>query len=261
MIQGNDHLQITQEGPVLSCVLNRPDRLNAFSEEMITGLTRAVKEAERSDSIKAITISGAGRSFSAGGDVKEMGQATATDVYDHLGYLNELILKMKECSKPIIAIVHGFAAGAGWNLVLACDQILAAKESQFVLSFAQVGLVSDGGGSYFLTKKLGPYKAKELLFNAEPVSAQQAMELGLVNKVYEQSELEASAREYVTKIAMGPGRAISMMKKLVNQSETADLASILEQERITQTVMVSTEDHQEGVSAFVEKRKPAFTGQ
>lgn len=260
MFEGNDHLLIEQNGPVLSCVLNRPDRLNAFSEEMILGLTQAIKEADRSDAIKAITISGAGRSFSAGGDVKEMGHATATDVYDHLGYLNELILAMKECSKPIVSIVHGFAAGAGWNLVLASDQILAAKDSKFVLSFAQVGLVSDGGGSYFLTKKLGPYRAKELLFQAEPISADQASDLGLVNRVYEESVLEASAKEYVAKLAMGPGRAISMMKKLVNQSETSDLASILEQERITQTVMVSTEDHQEGVQAFVEKRKPAFTG-
>lgn len=260
MIEGNEHLHINVEGPILSCTLNRPDRLNAFSEEMITGLKRAVEEADHNEAIKVITIAGAGRSFSAGGDVKEMGKATANHIYDHVGELNELVMAMRNCSKPIVAIVHGFAAGAGWNVALACDQILAAEESQFVLSFAQVGLVADGGGSYFLTKKLGPYKTKELLFNAEPITAEYAKELGLVNRLYAGSELEDQAKAYVQKLAMGPGRAYEMMKKLVNQAETSDLASVLEQERIAQTFMISTEDHQEGVQAFTNKRKPTFTG-
>ncbi|MFC0522998.1 enoyl-CoA hydratase/isomerase family protein [Pontibacillus salicampi] len=260
MLTGNEHLSIEVEGSILSCTLNRPDRLNAFSEDMINGLKHAIIEAEHDEVIKVITISGAGRSFSAGGDVKEMNQAQTSQVYEHIGKLNELITTIRSCSKPVVAIVHGFAAGAGWNLALACDQIIAAAESQFVLSFAQVGLISDGGGTYFLTKKLGPYKTKELLFNAEPISASYAKELGLVNQLYPQEQLEEMGRQYVQKLAMAPGHAIGMMKKLVHQAEISSLESILEQERTAQTYMIQTEDHEEGVQAFSEKRKPQFTG-
>ncbi|MFZ0475483.1 MAG: enoyl-CoA hydratase [Halobacillus sp.] len=257
---GNDHLSVELNGPVLSCVLNRPDALNAFSDDMISGLKEAIKEAEQNDDIKVVVLSGAGRSFSAGGDVKSMGSGSSQEVYDHIGKLNELILMIKDLPKPVIAVVHGYAAGAGFNLVLACDQILAGEESKLVLSFAQVGLVSDGGGHYFLAKILGPYRTKELLFRAEPIPVETAAEWGLVNRVYPLSELEESAMEYALRLAKGPGRAMGMMKKMVDQAENQDLAAVLEQERITQTMMVTTEDHKEGVQAFKDKRKPAFTG-
>ncbi|SFG50888.1 2-(1,2-epoxy-1,2-dihydrophenyl)acetyl-CoA isomerase [Halobacillus alkaliphilus] len=257
---GNDHLSVDLNGPVLSCVLNRPDALNAFSDDMISGLKEAIKEADQNDDIKVVVLSGAGRAFSAGGDVKGMGSGSSQEVYDHIGKLNELILMIKDLSKPVIAVVHGYAAGAGFNLVLACDQILAGEESKFVLSFAQVGLVSDGGGHYFLSKILGPYRTKELLFRAEPIPVETASEWGLVNRVYPLAELEESAMEYALRLAKGPGRAMGMMKKMVDQAENQDLAAVLEQERITQTMMVTTEDHKEGVQAFKDKRKPAFTG-
>lgn len=153
-----NHLVIEKLGPVLSLTLNRPESLNAFSPEMILGLTEAIKNAENDDDVRVIVLSGAGRSFSAGGDVKTMGQANGVQVYEHIGRLNRLILTMKEIEKPIIAAVHGFAAGAGVNLALACDLIVAAENSKFALSFSQVGLVSDGGGSYFLPKLIGPLR-------------------------------------------------------------------------------------------------------
>ncbi|RWZ58126.1 enoyl-CoA hydratase [Halobacillus fulvus] len=260
MTLGNDHLTVQMNGPIMHCVLNRPKALNAFSDDMIIGLQQALTEAEKNEEVKVVVLSGAGRAFSAGGDVKSMGEATPQYLYDHVGELNKLILMIKELAKPVVAVVHGYAAGAGFNLALACDQILAGEDSQFVLSFAQVGLVADGGGHYFLTKILGPYRAKELLFKAEPVPVETAVEWGLVNRVFPLADLEEEAMNYALDISKGPARALGMMKKLVDQSEKADLASILEQERITQTMMVTTDDHKEGVQAFKDKRKPQFVG-
>ncbi|MYL38212.1 enoyl-CoA hydratase/isomerase family protein [Halobacillus litoralis] len=257
---GNDHVAVDINGPVMSCVLNRPDSLNAFSDQMIGGLMEALEEASGNEDVKVIVLSGAGRSFSAGGDVKSMGEASAQHLYDHVGELNKLILKIKDVPKPVVAVVHGYAAGAGFNLALACDQILAAEESQFVLSFAQVGLISDGGGHYFLSRLIGPYRTKELLFTAEPIPVETAAEWGLINRVIPIGELEEEAMNYALRLAKGPGRAIGMMKKIVDQSDKSDLAAILEQERISQTMMAETSDHKEGVAAFKEKRKPHFTG-
>ncbi|ELK48940.1 enoyl-CoA hydratase [Halobacillus sp. ACCC02827] len=259
-MRGNEHLTVQVNGPIMHCVLNRPEALNAFSDQMISGLMKALKEAEESEDVKAVVLSGAGRSFSAGGDVKGMGQASAAKLYDHVGKLNQLILAIKALPKPVIAVVHGYAAGAGFNLALACDQILAAEKSKFVMSFAQVGLISDGGGHYFLTKVLGPYRAKELLFRAEPINVEQAYDWGMVNRILPVDDLEGAAMEYALEIANGPARAIGMIKRVVDQADQSDLAAILEQERISQTMMIATEDHKEGVEAFKNKRKPEFAG-
>jgi len=160
------HLLSHVEEGVMHLTLNRPDSLNAFSTEMITDLKDAIKQVKEDETIRVLTLSGSGRSFSAGGDVKTMGTNDSIETYDHIGELNELILAMRDLEKPIIAAVHGFAAGAGFNLALASDLIVAAEDSKFIMSFSQVGLISDGGGSYFLPRLVGPYRAKELLFSA-----------------------------------------------------------------------------------------------
>ncbi|NKE04264.1 enoyl-CoA hydratase [Bacillus selenatarsenatis] len=259
-VKSSDHLVKNKNGAVLSLTLNRPESLNAFSPEMILTLTEELREAQLDPEVKVIVLSGAGRSFSAGGDVKTMGQANAAGVYDHIGRLNECILAMKALEKPIIAAVHGFAAGAGFNLALACDLIVAAEESQFALSFSQVGLVSDGGGSYFVPRLVGPHLAKQFMFTAEPIPAQRLYQLGVINHLVPAAQLQEEALKLASLLANGPTRAYGMIKKLVDHSMTATLEEILEQERITQTMMVSTEDHQEGIAAFKEKRKPNFTG-
>jgi 2-(1,2-epoxy-1,2-dihydrophenyl)acetyl-CoA isomerase len=256
----NEHLLINIEGPVMSLTLNRPDSLNAFSPEMILGLTEAIKSAGENEEIRVVVLSGAGRSFSAGGDVKTMGDASAVQVYDHIGKLNECILTMKALEKPIIAAVHGFAAGAGFNLALACDLIVAAEDSKFALSFSQVGLISDGGGLYFLPRLIGPYRAKQLFFSGEPITATVAFELGIVNQIFPIEALEEGIKQLATKLASGPSKAFGMMKKIADHSFNSSLGEILEQERITQTMMVQTKDHLEGVAAFKEKRKPVFKG-
>lgn len=258
-IEGNEHvLAETKEG-VLYLTMNRPDSLNAFSPTMMQGLKEALGEAQDDADVRTVVLSGAGRAFSAGGDVKTMGDNAPLNIYEHIGELNELILSMKKLDKPIIAAVHGFAAGAGFNLALACDIILAAEDTNFILSFSKVGLVSDGGGHYFLSKLIGPYRTKELLFSAEPVSVTKAQELGIVNHVYPQEEMQQNVHEFAVKLASGPAVAYGFMKNIVDQALDTDLATILERERTTQATVVSTEDHKEGVQAFKEKRTPKFT--
>ncbi|MEI5906926.1 enoyl-CoA hydratase-related protein [Bacillus spongiae] len=247
-------------GPVMTVTLNRPKVLNAFSEGMINGLTRALQEAQKNNQIRAIIITGAGQSFSAGGDVKAMGEATPAQVYEHIGILNECILTLKQTEKPIIAAVHGYAAGAGVNLALACDLIISTNDSQYALSFSQVGLVSDGGGSFFLTKLLGPHLAKQLFFSGEVISAERLFGLGVINQLVTTENLLDEAMEWAIKLSKGPSLAFGKQKKLIEQSLTASLDEVLEHERMTQTLMVTTKDHIEGVKAFKEKRSPQFLG-
>lgn len=261
-ITGNEHLLVNINESVMHLMMNRPDSLNAFSPEMVEGLTAAMKSARENPDIRVIILSGAGRSFSAGGDVKTMGnQNDPLQVYRHIGKLNELILAMKNLDKPIIAAVHGFAAGAAFNLALACDLIFAAEDSRFVLSFSKVGLISDGGGHFFLSRLIGPYRAKELLFSAEPIDAKKAYEYGIVNQVCPAEQLHDQVMQYARKLATGPAVAFGFIKKLVDHSLDATLEEILEQERISQATIATTADHQEGVNAFKEKREPRFKGE
>jgi 2-(1,2-epoxy-1,2-dihydrophenyl)acetyl-CoA isomerase len=255
-----DHVLVEKLGPVLSLTLNRPESLNAFSPEMILGLKDAIRNAGTDEDVQVIVLSGAGRAFSAGGDVKGMGQAKGVHVYEHIGKLNELILLIKETEKPIIAAVHGFAAGAGANLALACDLIVAAEDSKFALSFSQVGLISDGGGSYLLPRLIGPHLAKQFFFTAESIPAERLYQLGAINFLFPLETLQEETMKFALKLAHGPGKAYGKQKKLVDQSFTSSLGEILEQERLIQTLMVETEDHQEGIAAFKEKRKPIFKG-
>lgn len=253
-------LLVKLEGPVLHITLNRPDALNAFSADMMLGMLKAIQFAKETEAVRAVLLTGSGRSFSSGGDVKGMGSGTPLKTYDHIGRLNQVILAMTELEVPVIAAIHGYAAGAGVCLALACDLILAAQDSKFVLSFSKVGLISDGGALYFLPRTIGLYRAKEALFLAEPIAATLAMEWGMVNHLFPAEELLEEAKKYAVKVANGPSRAIGSIKMIANRSLLTDLAGILEMERITQATIQSTEDHKEGVLAFLEKRKPEFKG-
>ena len=257
---GNEHLVVEVENGVMKLTLNRPESLNAFSPEMRAGVMAAIEEAKRNPNIRVVTLQGAGRAFSAGGDVKGMGDSSVLSDYERLSHTNEMILAIRNLEKPVIAIVHGYAAGVAFSIALACDLIVAAEDSKFIMSFAKIGLISDGGGSYFLPRLIGAQRAKEVLFTAEPIDAKKAYEWGIVNRIYRSDELTEQATMFVEKFANGPGKSYGMMKKLVNQSFVSDLDEMLELERLSQPLMKQTNDHIEGVTAFKEKRKPEFRG-
>lgn len=256
----SNHLVTGVKDGVMYLTLNRPESLNAFSPDMLNGLKASLQQAKEDDEVRVVVISGSGRAFSAGGDVKKMGSKSPLDTYEHLGDTNEVILAIKALEKPVIAAVHGYAAGAGFNLTLASDIILAAEQSKFILSFSKVGLISDGGGLYFLPRLIGTHRAKELLFSAEPISVQEAHSLGFVNHIYPIADFEKEVESFAAKLATGPSVAFGFIKKIADRSLHATLEEILEQERITQATAITTADHSEGVKAFKEKRIPHFTG-
>ena len=251
-------LLAVQEGPVLRLMLNRPERLNAFSREMLDGMTEALVAAAVDPAIRVVIIRGAGRAFSAGGDVQQMGSASGAEVAQHISILNRTVMAMVNLPKPVIAQVHGVAAGAGFNLALAADLVVASEEARFIMSFIQVGLISDGGGSYWLTRTLGPRRAKEHLFLGEPLSASHAQDLGLANRVVPLADLDSETDALAQRLVEAPASAIREMKRLVNRSAALSLGEVLEEERAAQAFLAETADHQEGIRAFLEKRRPTF---
>ncbi len=258
-MNGEDLLVRFEDG-ILELVLNRPEKLNAFSEPMMQRLTTELIHARVDDAVKVVVISGAGRAFSAGGDIASMDGAQPTEVYEHIGLLNRAVLAMTALPKPVIASVQGFAAGAGFNLALASDLIVAADDAKFVMSFAQVGLTSDGGGHYFLPYLVGPHVAKELLFLAEPLPASRAYAYGIVNRLVPPAELAAETTKLARRLAMGPSVALGQMKRLVDRAFQSSLAQMLEDEQTAQVLLTGSVDHREGVTAFGEKRQAKFQG-
>lgn len=250
---------IDHDGPVLTLRLNRPASLNAFSAEMLTGITEALKSAAHDPAVRVVVLAGEGRAFSAGGDVKTMEAATPDVVYEHIEVLIEVVETMTTLEKPIIAAVNGVAVGAGFNLVLASDLVLASQDARFMMSFVHVGLISDGGGLWFLPRMVSPQRAKQLFFFGEPLSAEEAQQWGLVNGVFPLEELKPAALDWANQLAARPRRALAQVKRLANQSLAMSLPDLMRQEQMAQTVLAGTGDHREGVRAFVEKRNPRFT--
>lgn len=251
-------IEIERDDSVLIVRLNRPERLNAFSQDMLEGLTGAIKSARVDSSIRAIVLTGAGRSFCAGGDVSTMGDAHPDEVYAHINLLIEAIAVMTHVDKPIVAAVHGAAAGAGFNLVLASDLVVASDDAKFVMSFGQVGLISDGGGLWFLPRLIGPHRAKELFFLSEPIDAKTARDWGIVNRVVGLDDLQDEALKLARTLARQPRRVLAQSKRLIQQATSMSLIDLMRQEQITQTALANSADHREGVNAFMEKRAARF---
>jgi 2-(1,2-epoxy-1,2-dihydrophenyl)acetyl-CoA isomerase len=252
-------VETSREGAVLTITLNRPDVLNAFNAALHEGLAAALKEARGPD-VRAVVVTGAGRGFCVGQDLTEFREAPG-DIGSRLrSTYHPNVLAVRALEKPVIAAVNGVAAGAGMSFACACDLRIAADSASFVPAFINIGLVPDSGGSYFVTRILGPARAFEWLASGRKLTAAEAHAWGLVSEVVETDALAARAAEVAGQLAALPTRGIGMTKRLIDHALHATLEQQLEREAELQTAATQTEDFKEGVAAFLEKRSPEFRG-
>lgn len=244
--------------------LNRPDSLNALSTPITQGLLDGLPRLAADPDVGVIVITGAGRGFCAGGDVKSMGEPgtvrSEEEAIAHARSREEVSRLLHEIDKPTIAMVNGPAAGAGLSIALACDLRFAGASARFVTAFARIGFSGDFGGSYFLTRLVGTAKARELYFSSDPVPAPEALALGLVNRVYPDAELAVETMSFARAVASGPRVALGFMKRNLNFAENGSLSALLDLEARHMIRSGKTEDHREAIKAFVEKRAPVFLG-
>ena len=253
----------TEQG-VLTLTLNRPDRLNAFNDEMHLALRGELERARDDEAIRAILLTGTGRGFSAGQDLGDRDPRKASEPPD-LGhtletFYNPTLRLIRALDMPVVAAVNGVAAGAGANIAFACDIVLAARSARFIQSFAKVGLVPDSGGTWSLPRILGEPRAKGLALTGEPLSADKAAEWGLIWKVCDDSLLFEEATALARSLAAGPTLGLAMTKKLIQAAADNSFESQLDLERDAQRMAGRSADYAEGVTAFLEKRAPQFKG-
>ncbi len=252
-------IETARDGGVLTITLNRPDVLNAFNRDMHQVLGAALKEA-RDPEIRAVVLTGAGRGFCVGQDLTEFREAP-DDIADRLrGSYHPNILAIRALEKPVIASVNGAAAGAGLSFACACDIRIASDAATFVPAFINLGLVPDSGGSYFIARHLGPARAFEWMTSGRRLSADEALDWGLVSEVVRAEDLAARTAELAAQLAAMPTRGIGMTKRLFDRVGESTLEEQLEWEAQLQSAATKTEDFREGVTAFLEKRDPKFEG-
>ncbi len=249
-------------GQIAKITLNRPKALNAMNGELVSTLAARLDDAGKDNDVRVIILTGNGKGFCAGGDLAYLKQLTnVIEARSFIVEVGALVKQIQSIAKPIIAMVNGVAAGAGFNLALACDIVFAANTARFAQSFVKVGLVPDCGGMYLLPKIVGMHKAKELMFTADLIGAAKADELGLLNRVIEADKLEAETLAFAEKLLLSAPIALGMVKQTLNGMEDMTLENWLVHEADMQTLCMQTKDHQEGISAFLEKRAPEFKNQ
>jgi len=246
-------------------VLNRPDQMNAYNLEMLIELETVLEHIGLDEEIRAVVLTGEGRAFCAGADVKGVSellglQSEKGEREDILKSLARVVLALRRMPKPVVAAVNGVAAGGGANLVLACDIIIASEKARMAQNFINIGLIPDGGGTFFVPERIGYHRAAELFFTGRILSAQEALELGLYNRVVPPEEVLNAAKELAQDLARRPTRAIAAGKAVLNLETISRLRSYLEEENRNQRRMVATQDAKEGITAFLEKRTPTFVG-
>jgi 2-(1,2-epoxy-1,2-dihydrophenyl)acetyl-CoA isomerase len=249
---------------VARLTLNRPDRLNSFNVQMHDEVRDALTRLASARDARVLVFTGAGRGFCAGQDLGDRAVAPGGQGVD-LGhsietYYKPLVMALRTLPMPVIGAVNGVAAGAGANIALACDLVIAARSASFVQAFCKLGLVPDSGGTWFLPRLVGPARARGLALLADPLSAEMAESWGLIWKCVPDGELIGAANELCMRFAVGPTYGLSLIKRALDASETNDLSTQLDLERDFQRSAGSSPDYKEGVSAFMEKRTPKFTG-
>jgi 2-(1,2-epoxy-1,2-dihydrophenyl)acetyl-CoA isomerase len=246
---------------VATITLNRPEVYNALNDAITFELQDTLKAAAKDESVRVVVLTGEGKAFCSGQDLKDSASKGKRSFLDslHKRY-NPIVSAMRSLPKPIVCRLNGVAAGAGCSLALACDVIVATEDATLIEVFINIGLVPDSGSSYFLPRLVGMAKAFEMCTLGNKIAAPDALKMGLVNKVVPGAELDAAVRSYTDYYAKAPTKAIGMIKKMLNKSATANLEEMLEYEAYCQEIAGATADHKEGVQAFLEKRKPNFTG-
>jgi len=260
-MEGFSCIQYTVEGGVATIMLNRPDVFNAFNDDQSYELQDALKQAKRDKKVRVIVLTGAGKAFCSGQDLKAIAGAKNRSLRDSLDKrYNPIIKAMRSMPKPIIGKINGVAAGAGCSLALACDYVIASEYASFIEVFINVGLVLDSGSSYFLPRLVGSARAFEMATMGSKVKADQALEGGIINKVVAADELDSATAEIAAYYENAPTKAVALMKQMINKSFHSDLNEMLEYEACCQEIAGNSSDYKEGVTAFNEKRKPSFTG-
>ncbi|MCK5782041.1 MAG: enoyl-CoA hydratase/isomerase family protein [Flavobacteriales bacterium] len=246
---------------ILRISLNRPRVFNSFNTALAKELQGELDRAENDELIRAVLLTGEGDAFSAGQDISELLDPNGPEFSSILSdNYNPIVRKIRNLNKPIVAVVNGVAAGAGANIALACDIVIASKSAKFIQIFSKIGLIPDAGGTYMLPRLIGWQKASALMMLADPISAIEAERLGMIYKVYNDDELENEAEKLVAKLSMMPTLALSRIKEALNKSFTNDFEQQLLVEEDLQVASSKTIDFKEGISAFVEKRKASFVG-
>lgn len=256
-------LQFEVVDAVATVALNRPESLNALTDELLSELQDAVKRVEKDNEIRVMILTGRGRGFCSGQDLKSFKEKPGTrDIAQHLdAYYHPLIERMARLEKPIIAMINGVAAGAGMSLALACDIRVAADEARFSQAFVRIGLVPDSGSSYFLPRLIGYARALEMAMTGDMIDASTALAWGLVNRVVPSEKLDEVTHSLARHLAEGPPLAIGMIKREMAFGSNHALAEALEREKDFQVAAAQSEDHRSAVSAFFAKQKPVFKGE
>ena len=264
MTPTTDDCTFTVTDRLATLTLNRPDKLNALSDAMIDAAVAYLRRCATDPEVGAVLLTGAGRGFCAGGDVSAMGAAGARKTFeqhvDRQHEMHELSWLLATIPKVTIAAVHGAAAGAGFGIALSCDLCFASDRARFGTAFAKVGFGGDFGTTWQLARRVGPAKAKELFFLADMIPADEALRIGLVNRVFPHETFLAEVEEIARRIAHGPLVSYRYMKENVDLALTTDFRTMLDREAITHLRCGQTQDHKEGVTAFLEKRPPRFQG-
>ena len=259
----SDTVLTDNDGPLRTITLNRPDKLNAFTAEMHLALRAALEATRDDETCRAVLLTGAGRGFCAGQDLgdRDPSKGELANLGETLkNYFNPNLRLIRDMPKPVVAAVNGAAAGAGANIALACDIVLAARSAKFLQAFARIGLIPDAGGSWSLPRLVGPARARGLAMLAEPIGAEMAAEWGLIWKAVDDDSLIAEARETAIKLANGPTLGLALTKQAMLAAATNSFEEQLLMEEQLQARAGASDDYREGVSAFLEKRPAKFSG-
>lgn len=251
---------LKRESGIATIILNRPEKMNAIDSEMIEELVAATEEVRDDPAVRVVVLTGAGRGFCAGGDLDSPIYETKdpAELSAVILRFGQVSLNLRNCAKPVIAMVNGVAVGAGFSFMLACDVIFASDKARFGHGYLNIGVQSDAGASYFLPRMIGVPRACELIFTSDIIDADEAERIGLVNHIVPANELEAKVMEFATKLAKSSALAIGMAKKTLYQGLTMDLSTAIEFEARSHVMTMISDDMKEGISALKGKRPPQF---